>query len=62
MVALGVSSGSKPPREIARVEVPVGGGYTPTVDFKRKGATTVYAAYSRDDWFLPAQAAWSLPF
>jgi hypothetical protein len=62
VVVLSVSSGTKPPREIARVEVPLGGGYTPTVDFKRKGATTVYASYSGDDWFLPAQAVWSYPF
>jgi hypothetical protein len=62
VVVLSVSSDNKPPGEVARVEVPTGGGYTPTVDFKRKGATIVYAAYSGDDWFLPAQAAWSYPF
>jgi hypothetical protein len=62
VVVLSVSSGTKPPREIARVEVPVGGGYTPTVDFKRKGATAVYASYAGDDWFLPAQTVWSYPF
>jgi hypothetical protein len=62
VVVLSVSSDNKAPREIARVEVPVGGGYTPTVDFKRKGATVVYASYAGDDWFLPAQAVWSHPF
>ena len=62
VVVLSVSSGTKPPREIARVEVLVGGGYTPTVDFKRKGATAVYASYAGDDWFLPAQTVWSYPF
>ena len=62
VVVLSVSSGTKSPREIARVEVPVGGGYTPTLDFKRKGATTVYASYAGDDWFLPAEATWSYPF
>jgi hypothetical protein len=61
VVVLSVSSGSTPPRVIARVEVSVGGGYTPTVDFKRKGATAVDAAYAGDEWFLPANAVWTYP-
>ncbi|PWU43467.1 hypothetical protein DLJ46_31430 [Micromonospora globispora] len=48
--------------EVARFTLPEGGGYTPTISFKRQGATRVIASYAGDDWFLPAQAVATAPF
>jgi hypothetical protein len=35
----------------------VGGGYTPTVDFKRKGATAVYASYAGAEAVKPGETS-----
>jgi hypothetical protein len=48
--------------EVTRVSVPEGGGYTPTITFKRQGATRVYASYAGDDYWLPAQSVWAYNF
>ncbi len=47
--------------EVARFTFPQGSGTSPTISFKRQGATKVTASYAGDGYYLPAQSTLPVP-